>query len=132
LTRSPPRAGAVAIAKCVALPNLGAGDSCKSTTTKNPCAAYADSTKKKDNEVELFNWDITESTVTMIAACIPTLRMLFREARHTTPQAYKLSHMSYKISRGGVESKGTRIADEATLGGSQVRWLRVEVVEDKA
>ncbi|KAK0747017.1 hypothetical protein B0T18DRAFT_303096, partial [Schizothecium vesticola] len=52
-------AGATGIAKCVALPNLGAGD------------AY--------NEVELFLWDITEGTVTLMAACIPTLRVLVRE-----------------------------------------------------
>ena len=67
-----------------------------------------------------------------MAACIPTLRVLFRETRLATPHAYKLSHMSYKISRGGKESKSIRIADEATLGASQIRWPRAEVVEDKA
>ncbi|KAK1832541.1 hypothetical protein QBC39DRAFT_244672, partial [Podospora conica] len=61
-------AGATAIAKCVALPNLGAGD------------AY--------NEVELFLWDITEGTITLMAACIPTLRVLVRETRTPTFTSY--------------------------------------------
>ncbi|KAK4213408.1 hypothetical protein QBC37DRAFT_423055 [Rhypophila decipiens] len=51
-------AGGVAIAKCAKLPQLGSGDS------------Y--------NEVELYIWDITESSVTMMAACIPTLRVLLQ------------------------------------------------------
>ncbi|KAK4040973.1 hypothetical protein C8A01DRAFT_35029 [Parachaetomium inaequale] len=54
-------AGAVAIAKCAMLPQLGSGDS------------Y--------NEVELYIWDVTESTVTVMAACIPTLRVLLRGMR---------------------------------------------------
>ncbi|KAM7191313.1 hypothetical protein V8F20_009368, partial [Naviculisporaceae sp. PSN 640] len=54
-------AGAVAIAKQVpfSLPQLGSGDSF--------------------NEVELYIWDITESTVTTMAACIPTLRVLLQK-----------------------------------------------------
>jgi len=104
-------AGAVAIAKCVALPNLGAGDS------------Y--------NEVELFNWDITEGTVTMMAACIPTLRILFRETRQATSQAYKLSNgYSFKGSGANRGMKGSRVADEPTPRESETR-LRFERMEDK-
>ncbi|KAK4154612.1 hypothetical protein C8A00DRAFT_42613 [Chaetomidium leptoderma] len=58
-------AGAVAIAKCVALPRLGAGD--------------------QYNEIELFIWDVTESAVTMMAACIPTLRVLVRRIKPSRP-----------------------------------------------
>ncbi|KAK0619105.1 hypothetical protein B0T14DRAFT_602995 [Immersiella caudata] len=53
-------AGIVGIVKCVKLPNLGSGDS------------Y--------NETDLYIWDITESTVTLMAACIPTLRVLLQKA----------------------------------------------------
>jgi len=52
-------AGVVAIVKCITLPKLNNGDAFVAT--------------------ELYIWDVTESTVTMIAACIPTLRVLIME-----------------------------------------------------
>lgn len=67
-------AGGCAVAKCVKLPALGAGDSF--------------------NEVELFIWDITESCVCVIAACIPTLRALLKEVKQSSSQRYKLSNMT--------------------------------------
>ncbi|KAK1829704.1 hypothetical protein QBC39DRAFT_262389 [Podospora conica] len=57
-------AGVVAIFKCLQLPQLGSGDSYK--------------------ESALFLWDIAESNVTLMAACIPTLRVLFRDVRKTS------------------------------------------------
>jgi len=33
-------------------------------------------------------WDITESSVTMMAACIPVLRILLREVRSSTRKGY--------------------------------------------
>ncbi|KAK3331546.1 hypothetical protein B0H66DRAFT_546762 [Apodospora peruviana] len=57
-------AGGVAIAKCAKLPQLGSGDSF--------------------NEVELYIWDVTESCVTMMAACIPTLRVLLQTKTGTS------------------------------------------------
>ncbi|KAK4154919.1 hypothetical protein C8A00DRAFT_13996 [Chaetomidium leptoderma] len=63
-------AGIVAIIKCVYLPGLGVGDS------------YDD--------VHLFIWDVTEATVTVVAACIPTLRVLLRDATQR-PQSSRLS-----------------------------------------
>jgi hypothetical protein len=32
-----------------------------------------------DNDTDLFVWDIAEATVTLMAACIPTLRVFLRE-----------------------------------------------------
>ncbi|SPO04562.1 uncharacterized protein DNG_07247 [Cephalotrichum gorgonifer] len=56
-------AGIVAIVKTVKLPKLGSPD------------IY--------NAADLVIWDITEATVTMIAACIPVLRILVRDLRST-------------------------------------------------
>ena len=44
-----------------------------------------------DNETELFVWDIAESNVTMMAACIPTLRVLFRDVRDASSRVYEIS-----------------------------------------
>ncbi|KAK4244240.1 hypothetical protein C7999DRAFT_35391 [Corynascus novoguineensis] len=75
-------AGAVAIAKCAKLPMLGSGDT------------Y--------NEVELHIWDVTESTVTIMAACIPTLRVLVRGMRRIREPEYTPSDMSFffELSEG--------------------------------
>ncbi|KAK0625877.1 hypothetical protein B0T14DRAFT_599372 [Immersiella caudata] len=118
-------AGAFAIAKCIALPNLGSGD------------AY--------NEVELFNWDIAEGTVTMMAACIPTLRVLVRERRLATSQAYRLGNNSnsngypFKGSKSGrgTAKNGTGVGrggDDVELvakggesGSGSLGWKGVEV-----
>ncbi|KAK0640563.1 hypothetical protein B0T16DRAFT_336150 [Cercophora newfieldiana] len=67
-------AGAVGIVKCVKLPLLGAGDS------------Y--------DEVDLFVWDIAESTVTIMAACIPTLRVFLREKTSSSPSNERTTRLS--------------------------------------
>lgn len=115
-------AGATAIAKCVALPNLGAGDACEFPTSLSRlmcvCVMMLTAT---DNEVELFLWDITEGTVTLMAACIPTLRVLVRETRAPTFTSYKLSHFNFSFkaplsNASRRESRGaTRLDDERSV-----------------
>ncbi|KAK0617731.1 hypothetical protein B0T14DRAFT_434044 [Immersiella caudata] len=67
-------AGAVGIVKCVKLPLLGSGDS------------Y--------DEVDLFVWDLAESTVTIMAACIPTLRVFLRQKTSSGPSAERTTRLS--------------------------------------
>ncbi|KAK5660038.1 hypothetical protein OQA88_13506 [Cercophora sp. LCS_1] len=52
--------GVVGIAECVKLPNLRSGES--------------------HNETDFYIWDVTESTVTLMAVCTLTLRVLLRKA----------------------------------------------------
>ncbi|KAK1756326.1 hypothetical protein QBC47DRAFT_321507 [Echria macrotheca] len=100
-------AGAVAIVKCAKLPQLGSGD------------AY--------NETELYMWDIAESTVTMMAACIPTLRVLLRDVKPSSShQGVSTYAFSLKRSRTGgfhdVERAHqfteSRISDNKVSSGS--------------
>ncbi|KAK4447208.1 hypothetical protein QBC34DRAFT_496314 [Podospora aff. communis PSN243] len=77
-------AGAVGIVKCIKLPFLGAGDS------------Y--------DEVDLFVWDVAESTVTIMAACIPTLRVFLREKTSSGPsneRSTRLSQFSLSFRSAG-------------------------------
>ena len=79
-----------------------------------------------DGEVELFLWDITEGTVTLMAACIPTLRVLIRETRASPDTSLKLSNFTYSfkspLSRSGKrESRGAeRLDDEQSVLRSRV------------
>ena len=86
LTRS--RAGAVGIVKCVKLPNLGVVDSCKSPLHLPICLIPLSSSHSRfstDDEISLFVWDIAESTVTIMAACFPALRIFIREKVTSRP-----------------------------------------------
>ena len=87
LTRS--RAGAVGIVKCVKLPNLGVVDSCKSHLPL-PLVSFLYLHLRYlrcslDDEISLFVWDIAESTVTIMAACFPALRIFIREKVTSRP-----------------------------------------------
>ena len=67
----------------------------------------------------------------MMAACIPTLRVLFRETRLPTSQAYKLSNgYSLKGSRSDGGIKGSRLADEPTPSESETKFRVVETIEE--
>jgi len=92
-------AGAVGIVKCVKLPNLGSGDS------------Y--------NETDLYIWDIIESTVTMIAACIPTLRVLLRRA---SPAPSKASNITNSLNMKLSHTRPTGLHDVSSSGGSDSRF----------
>ncbi|KAH6838547.1 hypothetical protein B0I37DRAFT_387145 [Chaetomium sp. MPI-CAGE-AT-0009] len=110
-------AGAVAIVKCVQLPRLGQGD-----------AFY---------EVDLFAWDIAESTVTMMAACIPALRVLLRDVKQSSVSGgrsialsqFSMSFMSTRMARnlnGDIEvvQEGTMLSKEDTTQSSHGRTRR--------
>ncbi|KAK3984894.1 hypothetical protein QBC44DRAFT_251811 [Cladorrhinum sp. PSN332] len=56
-------AGVVAIMKCIKLPALSGGDLYEG--------------------VEAFIWDVTEATVTMMACCIPALRVLVKDVKQS-------------------------------------------------
>ena len=55
----------------------------------------------RDNEVELYIWDVTESTVTVMVACIPTLRVLLRGMKQPRTTDLQLSDMSFSFERSG-------------------------------
>lgn len=68
----------------------------------------------------------------MMAACIPTLRVLFRETQLPTSQAYKLSNgYSFKGSRTNGGIKDSRLADEPTPSESTAKFRVVETMEDE-
>ena len=52
-----------------------------------------------DNEAELYIWDVCESAVTIMAACIPTLRVLFRGMQKlpSTSNNNEFSDMSFSF-----------------------------------
>jgi hypothetical protein len=50
-------------------------------------------------------WDITESTATMMAACIPSLRVLFRDMRKTSAQVYTSDLPYISVESPRVQSK---------------------------
>ena len=90
--------------------------------------------KKKDNEVDLFMWDVAESTVTIMAACIPTLRVLLRDVHHSATSSSspgatggsrttRLSQFSMTFLSA---NRGRRVF---TRGGSRGRDEEIEVVE---
>lgn len=74
-------AGIAAIVKCVMLPDLGNGDT------------YFNA--------GLFISDIAESAVTMMAACIPSLRVLFREVKPPSESEPSYVSYSFNVSKGG-------------------------------
>lgn len=68
----------------------------------------------------------------MMAACIPTLRVLFRDTRLPTSQAYKLSNgYSFKESRTDGGIKGSRLADKPTPSESETKFREVETMVDE-
>ena len=42
----------------------------------------------QDDAADLVLWDVTETAVTMMAACIPLLRILIRDVRDSTRRLY--------------------------------------------
>jgi len=47
-----------------------------------------------DNEADLFVWDIAEATVTLMAACIPTLRLFLKEKTSSGPSGERTTRLS--------------------------------------
>jgi hypothetical protein len=106
-------AGAVAIAKCAKLPQLGSGDSCKLATLE--FERHVEANRLRDNEVELYIWDVTESTVAVMAACIPTLRVLVRGMKPPPETDIQLADMSFSFDwTGDRGSKEVIVARQVT------------------
>jgi hypothetical protein len=98
----PRRAGSVAIVKCVQLPVLETKDACESFSR---CPHYYLLSVPSPNfsavsSVGMYVWDITESTATVIAACIPALRLLVRKE---STRIYRTRSLPYKS--GGTPRK---------------------------
>jgi hypothetical protein len=73
-----------------------------------------------DYDVILFLWDVAESTVTMMAACIPTLRVLLREtgSRSQPSQLSDVPDLS-KLSYQGLGVKNPNLAHELKMLSTQ-------------
>ncbi|GAB1317012.1 Rhodopsin domain-containing protein [Madurella fahalii] len=79
-------AGVVAVVKCFKLPRLNSPDAYEAT--------------------ELFMWDIAESTATMMAACIPSLRVLIQRVRGNSAD-HQTSNLTY-ITAPALTSSSVR------------------------
>ena len=90
------RAGAVGIVKCVKLPYLGTEDDCKFLRSLTCFCrwVYLLTRFATDNEADLFVWDIAEATVTLMAACIPTLRLFLKEKTSSGPSGERTTRLS--------------------------------------
>lgn len=76
-----------------------------------------------DHDVILFIWDVAESTVTMMAACIPTLRVLLRDTK-TPSRPSQLAEVPDlgKLSYRGLGVKIPPVAHELTLLSTEDSW----------
>ena len=76
-----------------------------------------------DYDVILFIWDVTESTVTMIAACIPTLRVLLRDTK-TPSRPSRLSEVPdlCNLSYRGLGVKFPPAAHELKVISTEDSW----------
>ncbi|KAE9366583.1 hypothetical protein N431DRAFT_495054 [Stipitochalara longipes BDJ] len=79
------------------------------------------------NAVDLVMWDITEASVTMIAACIPVLRVLLREVRASNRRCYIIDNpnsthqnvFSKATSSGGKSIQELDFHADLSIYGSQ-------------
>ncbi|KAK0639691.1 hypothetical protein B0T16DRAFT_395371 [Cercophora newfieldiana] len=82
-----------------------------------------------DNDAELFVWDIAESPVTIMAACIPTLRVFLREKTSSGPSSeittrlsrFSLSFLSANRNRQMFDSQDIEVIREthASIGDEE-------------
>ena len=97
-------AGIAAIVKCVQLPNLGSPDTCKPCIFTLHPDHCVEANRLLDVNAGLFILDITESVVTIVAACIPSLRVLIREVRPSSNTQSSHVTCSFDVSEGGKYS----------------------------
>lgn len=105
------------IVKCVKLPTLGSGDDCRFSLffrlflpSGHPLTRLP-----ADNEVDLFVWDIAEATVTIMAACIPTLRVFLREKTSSAPSSERTTRLSqFSLSFRSV-NRGRLVFDSQVI-----------------
>lgn len=69
-----------------------------------PLSQNTNLTNLQDDAADLVQWDITETAVTMIAACIPLLRILIREARDSTRRYYHTGARSRTTKAGDAQT----------------------------
>jgi len=72
----------------------------------------------QDDAADLVLWDVTETAVTMMAACIPLLRILIRDVRDSTRRLYHsggptrtaktAAAQTWNGGAGGVSSRESR------------------------
>jgi hypothetical protein len=108
-------AGVTAIIKTVMLPNLFTNDMCK--YHRHHYFSFPQSSSNidigailthpiTDDGVNLMVWDMAEISVTMVATCIPVLRVLIKE-RQSQAGKYYVSHGGDgERSRAGGEGAG--------------------------
>lgn len=73
--------------------------------------------QKPDNQVQLYFWDITEACVTMVAACIPTLRVLIRDVKWSS-RGYAISETQPSTSKRKTQNDD----EETTAISSRTGW----------
>jgi hypothetical protein len=76
--------------------------------------------RQLDNEIDLYLWDIAEATVTVMAACIPALRVLLRDATQPSSRIYSLSFSLGLSSERRIKLGNIDVAHENRDGGSRV------------
>jgi hypothetical protein len=94
--------------------------------TYHCCTCDKATDNRTDYDVILFIWDVAESTVTMMAACIPTLRVLLRDTKTPSrpsqldqvPDLYKLSYrgLGVKMPPAAHELKVISTEDSGESG----------------
>ena len=97
-TRAPDSAGITTIIKTAKLPRMLTDDLCNSFPTTRlltPLTKFAFLTAlylpNTDDTVDPIIWDAAEGSITIVAACIPTLRVLIRTASgNSTPDIYSV------------------------------------------
>jgi len=70
-----------------------------------------------DDATELYMWDLVESTATMMAACIPSLRVFIRDVREKSAN-YQTSNLPYISGPSEMDSKKSRSGSETTSSES--------------
>jgi len=108
------RAGAVAIVKCVKLPSLGTEDDCRFSVHSSVSVSGHHLTSLIDNEADLFVWDFAESSVTIMAACIPTLRVFLREKTSRPSDERTTRFSQFSLSFRSV-NRGRRMFGTQTI-----------------
>jgi hypothetical protein len=118
-------AGATAIIKCTTLPKLSSGDfTCKSLPTSAtpghqdfailpPAISRVPTNMLLDHGSSLGIWSTAEPATTIMAACIPVLRILVRQARSSGRETDPTGGRTKGTGAVTVISVGTRMKSRA-------------------
>jgi len=111
------RAGALGIAKGVKTPSLGTEDDCKFSLFSRlilPLDIHL-TRLAADNLVDLFIWDVAEALVTLMAACVPALRLFFREKTSSRTSNERTTRFSQFSLSFRTVNRGRRMFDRQTI-----------------